>query len=186
MEKDKGGAEAPAAPGKKSRLLVLACVVALLAGGGAYLAVTSGLLDGLIPGGSGRGDSHAAAEPGPRTAAAGHESADPGHEGGAGAAGQAAFVMLDPLVISLGPQSRSKHLKVTLAIDAAPGREPEIQSVMPRVVDILQGFLRAVDEREFEIPLAMDRLRAQMLRRVQLVTPAGAVRDLLIQEFVLN
>jgi len=31
----------------------------------------------------------------------------------------------------------------------------------------------------------MERLRAQMLRRVKLVTPEGAVRDLLIQEFVL-
>jgi flagellar FliL protein len=102
------------------------------------------------------------------------------------ASGSATFVMLDPLVISLGPDSRSKHLRVTLAIDAAPGRGPEVQSVIPRVVDILQGFLRAVDEREFEIPRSMDRLRAQMLRRVQLVTPVGAVQDLLIQEFVLN
>jgi hypothetical protein len=32
----------------------------------------------------------------------------------------------------------------------------------------------------------MLRLRAQMLRRVQLVAPAGTVRDVLIQEFVLN
>ena len=37
----------------------------------------------------------------------------------------------------------------------------------------------AVDER-------LVRLRAQMLRRVQMVTGEGRVRDLLITEFVLN
>ena len=57
---------------------------------------------------------------------------------------------------------------------------------MPRINDVLNVYLRAVDERDFEVPRAMVRLRAQMLRRVQLVTPPGAVRDVLIQEFVLN
>jgi flagellar FliL protein len=32
----------------------------------------------------------------------------------------------------------------------------------------------------------MARLRAQMLRRIQVVTGEGRVRDLLITEFVLN
>jgi len=32
----------------------------------------------------------------------------------------------------------------------------------------------------------MERLRAQMLRRVQLVAPPQSVRDVLIQDFVLN
>ena len=97
-----------------------------------------------------------------------------------------AFVPLDALIISLGPKSRSEHLKVTLTVEVEPGREAEVEAIKPRVVDVLNGFLRAVDEREFELPRSMERLRAQMLRRVKLVTPEGAVRDLLIQEFLLN
>ena len=40
--------------------------------------------------------------------------------------------------------------------------------------------------RDIEDPAALARLRAQMLRRIQVVTGEGQVRDLLITEFVLN
>jgi flagellar FliL protein len=160
----------------KSKLLLVACVLALVAGGGGFYAVYSGLLVlPFIGGGEDKQDTVAA-----------------GHGGGTGNASQAphpfepgAFIHLDPLIITLGPQSKSEHLKITLAIEVEPGREAEVEAVKPRVIDILNGFLRAVDEREFELPRSMERLRAQMLRRVKLVTPKGAVRDLLIQEFVL-
>ncbi len=153
----------PARKGK-SKLLLVACVLALVAGGGGFYAVYSGLLTlPFIGGGEGKNDTVTAESGG-----------DPG-----------AFVHLEPLIITLGPQSQSEHLKITLAIEVGPGREAEVEAVKPRVIDILNGFLRAVDEREFEMPRSMERLRAQMLRRVMLVTPEGAVRDLLIQEFVL-
>lgn len=173
-------------PKKKFKLILVASFAALLLGGGAFYAVTAGLIDGLLPGGAGHGDQATIQADDSHSAYGAHTDARSGQGDRASASGPATFVMLEPLIISLGPESRSKHLKVTLAIDASPGRGPEIRNVMPRVVDILQGFLRAVDEREFEIPRSMDRLRAQMLRRVQLVTPTGSVQDLLIQEFVLN
>ncbi|MBC7156526.1 MAG: flagellar basal body protein FliL, partial [Rhodobacteraceae bacterium] len=39
---------------------------------------------------------------------------------------------------------------------------------------------------ELLAPAALVRLRAQMLRRVQVVAGAGRVRDLLVNEFVVN
>ena len=57
---------------------------------------------------------------------------------------------------------------------------------MPRIVDVMNGYLRALDAAELENPAALVRLRAQMLRRIQIVTGEGRVRDLLITEFVLN
>ncbi len=51
---------------------------------------------------------------------------------------------------------------------------------------MLNSYLRAVEVRQLEDPSALLRLRAQMLRRVQIVTGEGRVRDLLISEFVLN
>ena len=57
---------------------------------------------------------------------------------------------------------------------------------MPRVLDVLNTYLRAVEVRDLEQPSSAARLRAQMLRRVQVVTGEGRVRDLLVTEFVMN
>lgn len=173
MSEAQGAASSERAGKGRLKLLLAACVAALVAGGGAFYAVFSGELVLPFVGGASGGDRLAA-----KDGATGPES--PGRfEPGA-------FVELDPLVISLGAQSRSKHLKITLTVEVEAGREAEVEAVRPRVVDILNGYLRAVDEREFDQPRSMERLRAQMLRRVRLVTPEGAVRDLLVQEFVLN
>ena len=50
---------------------------------------------------------------------------------------------------------------------------------MPRVLDVLNTYLRAVEVRDLEEPASLARLRAQMLRRIQVVTGEGRVRDLL-------
>jgi flagellar FliL protein len=160
----------------KSKLLIIACVMALIAGGGGFYAVFSGLLQIPFIGDAG----------GVGGTASGHGGAGDEHAGMQSSFESGAYVPLDPLIISLGEQSRSKHVKITLTVEVGRGREAEVEAIKPRVIDILNGFLRAVDEREFELPRSMERLRAQMLRRVKLVTPEGAVRDLLIQEFVLN
>lgn len=152
------------------KLLAAALVLALLLGGGAFYAVYSGMLALALPG-VGQAERAGAAAALPSRA----EAFRPG-----------AYVALEPLVVSLGPESAAKHLKVTLVIEVEPGRQGQVAAEQPRLVDVLNGFLRAVDERDLALPRSMERLRAQMLRRVQLVAPEGAVRDLLIQEFVLN
>ena len=53
-------------------------------------------------------------------------------------------------------------------------------------MDVLNSYLRAVAVSDLEDPSALVSLRAQMLRRIQLVTGEGRVRDLLIMEFVLS
>jgi len=57
---------------------------------------------------------------------------------------------------------------------------------MPWIQDVLNTYLRAVSETDLESPAMLDRLRAQMLHRVQVVSGEGLVRDFLISEFVLN
>lgn len=170
------GAE-DAAPKKKSRGLLLGLVGAVLLGGGAFYGVYSDLIP--LPLGN---DSPAEGEV---TAAGAAPAASVGVER-APDPGPTAFIALDDLVISLGPEARAKHLKVVLSVEVAPEALEDVTAVTPRIMDVLNTFLRAVDERDFETPGAMLRLRAQMLRRVQLVTPENSVRDLLIQEFVLN
>lgn len=96
------------------------------------------------------------------------------------------FVAIDPLVISLPRSGGRDHLRFSAQLEVEPAYVAEVESVKPRIVDILNGYLRAVDLAELEDPAALSRLRAQMLRRVQVVTGDGRVKDLLIMEFVLS
>jgi flagellar protein FliL len=144
---------------KRSRLpLILGLVGALGGGGGVFYAVYSGL---VLP------------------------------EGLAGAEKSAAmpdveFLPVDPMIITLGPGARSQHLRFGAQLEVDRGHRADVATLMPRIVDVLNGYLRAVEAREFEDPAALVRLRAQMLRRVQIVTGEGRVRDLLVTEFILN
>jgi flagellar FliL protein len=58
--------------------------------------------------------------------------------------------------------------------------------LLPRIADVLNGYMRAIDVTQLEDPAALVRMRAQLLRRIQIVTGEGRVRDLLVTEFVLN
>lgn len=153
------------APAKRSKLpLLIGLVLALVLGGGGFWVTWSGL---IAPG------NEASAEP------------DPGHDA-AEAIRQVAFVAIDPLLISLAPGSASRHLSFSAQLEVPQGKEAAVRQVMPRILDVLNGYLRAVETADLEDPAALVRLRAQMLRRVQMVAGEGLVRDLLVTEFVLS
>ena len=97
-----------------------------------------------------------------------------------------AFVNLEPLVISLGPSARSKYLKISISLETSKTYEKSLNDLSPRIRDVLNSYLRAVEESDLQRPASMTRLRAQMLRRLQLVSPEGAVSDILITDFVLT
>lgn len=164
MEVPLAEAEAPqdAAPKKKSKLpLIIGLVLFLCLGGGGFYAVYSGLI--LAPG------SHAA------TSEA--EGSD---------APSIAFVPIEPVTISLGKASENHHLRFTAQLEVAKDKAEEVTGLVPRILDVLNGYLRALEVAELEDPDALVRLRSQMLRRIQIVTGEGRVRDLLVTEFVLE
>ncbi len=149
-----------AVPKKRGKLpLILGLVGALGLGGGGFYATWSGLLFA------------------PDT---GHVTPE------VTALPDVAFVALDPLVISLGPAAQSSHLRFTAQLEVNSAHTGEVSHLLPRILDVLNGYLRAVDMADLEDPAALVRLRAQMLRRIQIVTGEGRVRDLLVTEFVLN
>lgn len=154
-----------AAPKKKSKLpIILGVVLALALGGGGFYATFSGMILGHDAG-------HAGAE-------AEAEKAAPLPD--------IAFVPIEPVVISLGPAAKSQHLRFTSQLEVAKGYTAEVTLLLPRILDVLNGYLRAIEVAQLEDPSALVNIRAQMLRRVQIVTGEGRVRDLLITEFVLN
>jgi flagellar FliL protein len=97
-----------------------------------------------------------------------------------------AFVPMETLVINLPEHVQARHLLFTAQLEVEPAYAQEVTDLMPRIVDVLNGYLRAVRVAELEDPTALIRLRAQMLRRVQVVVGDGRVKDILIMEFVLN
>jgi flagellar protein FliL len=155
-------ATAEEVPKKRSKKpLLIGLVLASVFGGGGFYAAFSG----LILGGD-EGHKDAGHAPGPLTGIA--------------------FVPLETIVISLGPDSGSEHLRFTAQLEVVDTAATDVTTLTPRILDVVNSYLRAIDTASIEDPHAMARLRAQMLRRIQVVTGEGRVRDLLITEFVLN
>ena len=95
-------------------------------------------------------------------------------------------ISVDPMIVSLSPASQGRHLRFRAQLEVPSQYASDVESILPRVVDVLNGYLRALETGDIESAAALTRLRAQMLRRVQVVTGPGRVSDLLIMEFVLN
>ena len=158
------------APKKKSKLpLILGLVLALAGGGGGFFATYSGMIMG----------AHT-----PETDAHAESHDDPGH--GTSDMPDIAFVAIDPLVVSLGHGSSAQHLRFKAQLEVPSKHQADVETLLPRVVDVLNSYLRALEVADIANAAALVRLRAQMLRRIQIVTGTGRVNDLLIMEFVLN
>lgn len=155
--------------------IILGFILALLGGGGGFYAATKGMLPigNLTAMGTGESDPNS------------HGSDNSG-DGASTMMPDVRFVIIPPLLISLGPASASRHLRFAAQLEIQPGYEPEVEALMPRIVDVLNSYLRAVETGDFDDTAILLRLRVQMLRRVQLVAGPDKVRDLLIMEFVFD
>lgn len=154
-------APAAAARGRGGRLpLWIGLALAPLAAAGGFVAVQQHLASGAA------GGEAAAALP--------------------AALADIAFLPMPAIVITLGPAPAGRHLRLVAQLEVERARLAEVEAILPRLLDVLNGYLRAVDLAEMEDPAGLLRLRAQMLRRVQMVAGEGRVRDLLVTEFVVN
>lgn len=143
--------------GRKSMFLGLALAAALGAAG--FLMTYSGLVSG-------------------NWADIGGGASSPGEE--------TAFIPVDELLVSIDDQGRTRHLRFGATLEVARTHRAAVADLMPRILDVLNGYLRALETGDLAEPGALVRLRAQMLRRIQIVTGDGLVHDLLVTEFVLN
>lgn len=147
---------------KSKKPILIGLILALSGGGGGFYATWSGML--LGPESAAKDTHEEVTETGPETA----------------------FVSLDQLVISLDNTTRAKHLLFRAALEVPKSYSDEVEALLPRVIDVLNTYLRALDASDLEDSSALTRLRAQMLRRVQVVAGQGRINDLLVMEFVLN
>lgn len=162
-------------PAKKSKMpLIIGLVLGLAGAGGGFYAVQSGLL----PFGDKAGSevAHATKEA--------PEGVDKGET--AGEIANLAFIEMEPIVITLNKASGVQQLRFRAQLEVNQADQVEVEKVLPRVVDVLNSYLRALELEDMTDPMALPKLRAQMLRRINIATGQGRVRDLLIMDFVLN
>jgi len=98
----------------------------------------------------------------------------------------ATFLVLDPIIVSIQPIGRSKHLKLSLVLETGEEDGEILLEHGYYIKDVLNTFLRSVDADVLEDPAAMTRLRAQILRRIRAIVPGAHVENVLITEFVLT
>ena len=148
------------APKKSGKSLLIGLLGAVLLGTGGFLAI---YFD-LIPFGGSESHAESVAEP----------------------LAPVSYVPIEPILVSLASRENARHLRFRAHLEIEPAEQQNIELVMPRILDVLNVYLRAVDVADLERSTFLIRMRAQMLRRIQTVVGEGRVRDLLITEFVLN
>ncbi len=158
--------DAPEEPAARSKLpLIIGLVLAIAGGAGGFFAVQSGVLGlGGAPEQQSVEEEVLTASPLP----------------------DVSFVEVPPLLISLDPASDTPHLRFRGSLEVPSKYAAEVTEVLPRVQDVMNSYLRALEPEDLSAPAALVRLRAQMLRRIKLVVGDDRVRDLLVLEFVLN
>ncbi len=150
------GADAPKETGKGG--LLIGFVLALVAGGAGF-AFTSGML-------------------------ASDKSSQPSKP--MTISDDLAFVPVEPMTVAVGRPSERRYLRFRAELEVAKKYKSDIESMMPRVVDVLHTYLQSLKMEDVENPSSLLTLRSQMRRRVDLVVGGNRVHDLLVMEFVVN
>ena len=157
-------AEVPEKSGKKG--MIMGAILAITGAAGGYFLTTSGLLP-----------------IGGKPVVQNAEETEKGKP--ATALPKVGFVDLAPVVVSVNT-SDSRHLKFHAQLEVNAPYMADVEKMKPRIMDVLNGYLRAIEVSDLEDSLALMRIRGHLLRRVEIVVGEGRVRDVLVMEFVLN
>ena len=146
----------------------------------------------------------AAAEGGHAAPAADHGKAAPkkggGGHGGGGDAGDPSlgviaegpdgvtFYTLPDMIVNIQtPDGRPTYLKLKLTLEMKDAAlAAHLQEETPRMQDMFQGFLRELRPEEMQGSAATYQLKAELLRRVNLIAAPGKVDAVLIEEMLVN
>jgi len=94
------------------------------------------------------------------------------------------YLELSPLTISL--QDNARILKIGITLETLAGEEDYIDPNDPKIRDAFMGYLRALRLEQIEDAAFMAQMRAQLLRRAQLILGVENVRGILITDFLVR
>lgn len=158
-------------PRRKGRFLLMGMAALLLlgSGGGAAWVFVPGVQEAvrkIITPEEAADETSAAAAPAP--------------------ASRPVFVEMPEMTLTLPNAGRPRQLRLKLAVEVnADPAQPPPELMTPRVYDSLILYLRTLRDSELDGALAMDRLRGDLHRRLDLLLGDGKVRDVLITGFVV-
>ena len=190
---DGEGAEGEAAPAKKKLPLLFIVIPAalLVLGGGGGAAFL------LMQPKAAAADDHAAPKSGGHAKKA--EKKGGGHGGGGGEADASlgvisdgpdgvVFYTLPDMVVNIqSADGRPTFLKLKLTLEMHDYALAEhLQAEMPRMHDMFQGFLRELRPEDLAGSAGSFQLRAEILRRVNLIAAPGEVDAVLIEEMLVQ
>lgn len=164
------------AKGGKKKLIIIAAVgLVLLIGGGAggawFLGVFGGKEEPEI--------SAEAAEEAAKLAA---------EEEAAKQSTQVVFVDMPDVLVNLqsaGQRARFLKLKVALEVESEATAEA-VKTLLPRVMDSFQTYLRALTMDEVNGPAGLHRLKEELTVRVNLALAPTRIDDVLIKEMLVQ
>ncbi|MCC6598359.1 MAG: flagellar basal body-associated FliL family protein [Alphaproteobacteria bacterium] len=183
------GAEGGEAKGKSKKKLILfiAAPVLLLAVAGAGLYFT-GMLGGGDKAaeeggehGEDSGDGHGAKA----------EKADDGHGGGGGGHGEAKsgnFIEIPPMIVNLNTDDDTpRYLRLTVQLELEKSSDrAAVEAIIPRVIDQFQSYLRELRVKDLRGSAGIYRLQMEMLWRVNQAAAPVKVKDVLLQEILIQ
>jgi len=155
--------------GGGKKVLIIIGVVILLVVGGIGAAYFTGLLDPVI------------------AMIVGEEEVEQGEEQIV-STGDAVFYDLQEIIVNLNTGGRkSSFLKIRISLELANEEDVQrIESVMPRIVDNFQTYLRELRIDDLKGSSGMYRLREELLARVSVAAAPAKVNDVLFKEMLVQ
>ena len=151
-------------PKKASKVgLILAVALCLLGGVLGFFAISTGVLP--------LGKGHVAAAP-----VSDKVEALP----------DVAFIDIPTLIVTLPPGAKNDHLRFTGQIEVPRQYQSDVEFLMPRIQDMMNGYLRALTAEDIEGQGALFKIRLHLFRRIVMVVGLGKANSLLVTEFILN
>ncbi len=148
--------------GKKLVLFIVLPIVLLLAGSaGLYV---SGLLDPFLGGNEGAEQGEGAEKP------------------------ATVFYDLPEMLVNLNSTSRAPaFLRLSVSLELKQGANPAVlEKVMPRIVDNFQVYLRELRVEDLSGSAGLQRLREELLTRVNAAAQSNIVKDVLFKEMLVQ
>ncbi len=97
-----------------------------------------------------------------------------------------AFVDIPTLIVTLPPGATNEHLRFSGQIEVPTKYQGDVEYLLPRIQDVMNGYLRALTAEDIEGPGALFKIRLHLFRRIVMVVGLGKANSLLVTEFILN
>ena len=154
-------------PGGSKKLLLIVGVILLLVVGGFAAAYFTGLVDPVI---------------------AWITGGDVQEEDQEASKGDAVFFPLEDVIVNLNTGGRqSTFLKIKISLELADaGDISRIETVMPRIMDNFQVYLRELRIEDLKGAAGMYRLREELLTRVNIAAAPAKINDVLFKEMLVQ